>query len=440
MSNTNNNMQTQTSSALHNAIMEAGGKDHPPMLALSNYNPPCQYKFKATDADATPVTPGNDEDIQKYITVEAVQIILTGIDNDIYSTVDACPNDDESLDSYYSRFYKIMNKLVRNQCIVTNHQVNDQFLLQLKPKWQRFMTIVKQNQDLKNVSYHKLYDILQQHHNEVNEIRAEILAQPEANADDEASSKDKEIDKLMALILISFKKIYKPTINKLRTSSTTRNINVDNTPRSNREIWYARQTGQHDNQRAVNISEARENVGAQVVQETGIQCYNCKEFRHVARESDWRDETDDKPEDQELEAHYMYMAKIQEVTPDDADNSGPIFDTEPLQKVWNQVKGVAGLASSNASIYDTIDDIIPFAARKTSKSINAKLVVAATSYFIWQERNGRLFKNNKRTVNQVVDCIMNTVRLKLMSCRLKKSRSACDIVKAWNLSEGILIS
>nr|GFC14976.1 hypothetical protein [Tanacetum cinerariifolium] len=31
----------------------------------------------------------------------------------------------------------------------------------------------------------------------------------------------------------------------------------------------------------------------------------------------------------------MYMAQIQEVTPDDADNSGPIFDSEPLQKVPN---------------------------------------------------------------------------------------------------------
>ncbi|GJW33959.1 reverse transcriptase domain-containing protein [Tanacetum coccineum] len=111
-----------------------------------------------------------------------------------------------------------------------------------------------------------------------------------------------------------------------------------------------------------------------------------------------------------------------------------------LVKVWNQVKGVAGLASSNASIYDIIDDIIPFAARKTSKSVIAKLAVAATSYFIWQERNGRLFKNMKKMVNQVVECIMNTVQLKLMSCRLKKSHSACDIVKAWKLSEGILIS
>nr|GEZ10794.1 hypothetical protein [Tanacetum cinerariifolium] len=33
MSNTNNNMQTKTSSALHDAIMEAGGKNLPPMLA-----------------------------------------------------------------------------------------------------------------------------------------------------------------------------------------------------------------------------------------------------------------------------------------------------------------------------------------------------------------------------------------------------------------------
>nr|GEY96647.1 hypothetical protein [Tanacetum cinerariifolium] len=138
---------------------------------------------------------------------EAVQIILTGIYNDIYSKVDAFLNacemwkaierlkqgesinvqdletnlfwefgkftslDGESLESYYSRFYKMMNELTRNQCKVTNHQVNVQFLLQLQPEWQRFVTLVKQYQELKNVSYHKLYDILKQHQHEVNEIR-----------------------------------------------------------------------------------------------------------------------------------------------------------------------------------------------------------------------------------------------------------------------------
>ncbi|GKC58434.1 hypothetical protein Tco_1086032 [Tanacetum coccineum] len=69
---------------------------------------------------------------------------------------------------------------------------------------------------------------------------------------------------------------------------------------------------------------------------TRKRCY-CVSKRKLgfsyAEQADWRDDTDDKSDDQELEAHYMYMAQIQEVTPDDADNSGPIFDSEPLQKV-----------------------------------------------------------------------------------------------------------
>nr|GEU66010.1 hypothetical protein [Tanacetum cinerariifolium] len=122
----------------------------------------------------------------------------------------------------------------------------------------------------------------------------------------------------------------------------------------------------YDNQRVVNIARARENVDTQVVQQFGIQCYNCKEYRHVAREcqkskrakdatyhkekmllymqeevrfqlnveqADWRDDIDDIPKDQELEAHYMYMTHIQEVTADADDNSGPIFDADPLKKV-----------------------------------------------------------------------------------------------------------
>ncbi|GKA45530.1 hypothetical protein Tco_0738326 [Tanacetum coccineum] len=126
MSNTNTNLQTQTSNALHNAIMEAGGKDCPPMLAPDNYvqwksrikryidtkpnneliyyclqNPP--YKFKWTEK-TVPV-----------VEAEAVQIILTGIDNDIYSTVDACPK----------KIYKPTNKNLRTSSKTSRaHQDN----------------------------------------------------------------------------------------------------------------------------------------------------------------------------------------------------------------------------------------------------------------------------------------------------------------------------
>nr|GFA27430.1 hypothetical protein [Tanacetum cinerariifolium] len=195
-------MQTQTSNTLHNAIMEAGGKDRLPMLAPGNYvqwksrikryidtkpnhelihyclkNPP--YKFTWADKEVL-ISEGSFvtttetymetyknvlQDIGDQLNAEAevVQIILTGIDNDICSTVDACPN-----------------------------------------------------------------------------------------------------------------------------------------------AWINKGAG-YDNQRLGNVAGAKETV------------------------ANWRDDTEDESEDQELEAHYMYMAQIQEVSLDAAD-SGPIFDSEPVQK------------------------------------------------------------------------------------------------------------
>ncbi|GJZ04712.1 hypothetical protein Tco_1187283 [Tanacetum coccineum] len=47
---------------------------------------------------------------------------------------------------------------------------------QLQPEWLRFVTIVKQQHKLDEVSYHKLFDILKQYQKEVNELRAERMA------------------------------------------------------------------------------------------------------------------------------------------------------------------------------------------------------------------------------------------------------------------------
>ncbi|GJZ14010.1 copia protein [Tanacetum coccineum] len=218
--------------------------------------------------------------------------------------------DGESLKSYYSRFYKMMNELVRNQCDVTNHQVNVQFLLQLQPEW--------------------------------------------------ASQRDRAERLARTANLLSLVTQQQPV------SHPQNHPTHNNQYSSTRSQQATRNRGKAI--RAVNVAGARENVGTLVVQKSGIQCYNCKEYGHLSREcqkpkrakdaayhkekmllckqeeagvqlnadqSDWKDDTDDESDDQELEAHYMYMTLIQEVTPDPVDNSGAIFDVEPLHKVQN---------------------------------------------------------------------------------------------------------
>ncbi|GJZ82175.1 hypothetical protein Tco_0647169 [Tanacetum coccineum] len=49
-----------------------------------------------------------------------------------------------------------------------------------------------------------------------------------------------------------------------------------------------------------------------------------------AEQGDWLADTDEEPDEQELEAYYMYMEKIPEVS---TAHFGPTYDTNPLEKV-----------------------------------------------------------------------------------------------------------
>ncbi|GJR71923.1 retrovirus-related pol polyprotein from transposon TNT 1-94 [Tanacetum coccineum] len=364
---------------MHNNIMTTGLRDSPPMLATGRYAH-WQSRFLSY-IDKRP----NGDALRKCILEEhyqlekeAIQLLLTGIGDEIYSTVDACKtahdmwitierlqqgeylniqdvktnlfwefgkftyHDGESMESYYSKFYKMMNEMIRNNLTVATMQVNVQFLQQLQPEWSRFVTIVKQHHDLDTVSYHKLFDVLKQYQKEVNKIRAEKIAKnanllalvaaaqqypdpyyqapkshklyapaskqsystrsnastkykgkeiaksitppsesaSKEDSDPEQAQRDKDMQKNLALIAKYFKKIYKPTDNNLRTSSNSRNKNVNTSPRYKND----NHTGQFENQRTVLVAVARETVGSQVVQQTGIQCFNCKEFGHFAKE------------------------------------------------------------------------------------------------------------------------------------------------------------
>ncbi|GJS80389.1 retrovirus-related pol polyprotein from transposon TNT 1-94, partial [Tanacetum coccineum] len=341
------------------------------------------------------MSPENKEHYQSE--KEEIHLLLIGIRDEIYSTVDACKiahdmwisikrlqqgeslniqdvktnlfwdfgkftsHDGESMESYYFRFYKMMNEMIRNNLTVATMQVN----------------------------YQK----------EVNEIRAERIAKhanplalvaaaqpypdpyyqaPKSHKSYAPPSKQSSSTRSHASTKYKGKEIAKPITppsesaseednlqtyqNNLETSSNFRNKNVDTSPRYKND----NQTRQFGNQRTMTLVGARKTVGSQLVQQNGIQCFNCKEFGHFAKEcrkpkrvkdytyhkekmlmckqaekgvplqaeqADWLEDTDEEIDEQELEAHYNYMAKIQEVP---AEDSGA--DTKPLEKVQYDVE------------------------------------------------------------------------------------------------------
>ncbi|GJT15311.1 hypothetical protein Tco_0874017 [Tanacetum coccineum] len=86
------------------------------------------------------------------------------------------------------------------------------------------------------------------------------------------------------------------------------------------------------------------------------------------------------------------------------------------------IKAIRSLMGSRFfSLVSIVSFLWPIAKRKSFKSCIGKLTLVAAAYFVWQERNFRLFKHLKRSVQEVVDCIMSSVRLKLLSCRFKES-------------------
>nr|GEX74936.1 zf-CCHC domain-containing protein/DUF4219 domain-containing protein/UBN2 domain-containing protein [Tanacetum cinerariifolium] len=222
---------------------------------------------------------------------EAIHLILTGIGDEIYSTVDACQTAQEMWEAI-ERLQQ--GESLNNQDVKTN----------LFWEFDKFTSHDGETMESYYTRFYKGKKIAKP-------ITPPSETASEEDSDPEQAQRDKDMQKNLALI-------------------------------------------------------AKENVGRPVVRQSGIQCFNCKEFGHFAKECrkrkrvkdsayhkekmllckqaeqgvplqaeqyDWLVYTDEKIDEQELEAHYSYMAKIQEVPIADSGT-----DSEPLEQVQNEAR------------------------------------------------------------------------------------------------------
>nr|GEY96619.1 retrotransposon protein, putative, unclassified [Tanacetum cinerariifolium] len=423
-------MQTQTSNTLYNAIIEAGSKDRPPMLAHGNY---VQWKSKIKRyIDTKP----NHDLIYYCLENSPYQLDWTNIEvpvsegSPITTTeriLDACPNtcemwkaierlkqgesinvqdletnlywefgkftsqDGESLESYYLRIAK--------------HEVNEIRAKKIA-RVSNPLALVAQQQPVYYPQTHPTHYT----HNSlsrsqqaatrntgkatVNTSQPIYDQEPSMVDEDDEMLKDKEIDKLMALISLSFKKIYKPTNNNLQTSSNTSRANQDNSPRINRSARY-------ENQMIGNVAGARENVAkeCQKPKRAKDAAYHrekmllCKQeeagIQLNAEQADWRDDTDDDElEDQELEAHYMYMAQLQE----NDDDNDLAKERELLASLIEKLKCEIDESKNRNKFLETSNKALIEKLKGEIEVFKNKSLESSNNFF--KEANNRLSETN----------------------------------------------
>ncbi|KAJ0575511.1 putative reverse transcriptase zinc-binding domain-containing protein [Helianthus annuus] len=107
--------------------------------------------------------------------------------------------------------------------------------------------------------------------------------------------------------------------------------------------------------------------------------------------------------------------------------------------IWHGVRDLVDMGNIDSTWDAIYTHLLQHADSKKVIHIVGRLVVGAAVYFVWQERNQRLFSSKKRSQSQLVEVILNTVRMKLHSMKFKKSVEAMRVLHLWSLPRGLLI-
>ncbi|GKE40166.1 hypothetical protein Tco_1463571, partial [Tanacetum coccineum] len=114
--------------------------------------------------------------------------------------------------------------------------------------------------------------------------------------------------------------------------------------------------------------------------------------------------------------------------------------TQDKLRQWD-VDPATDLTQVRCLLFDVVPPVLeniiawfqPLANKRTIQNIVGKILIAAATYFIWLERNNRLFKRTRRSPEDLRDAIVITVRLKLVSFRFKNKEKVRNFLSLWKM-------
>ncbi|KAI3776228.1 hypothetical protein L1987_46001 [Smallanthus sonchifolius] len=110
------------------------------------------------------------------------------------------------------------------------------------------------------------------------------------------------------------------------------------------------------------------------------------------------------------------------------------FECSYSNQIWCSLRCKAGMSHIQGRWDDIAAWLVPRASSKSALVIIGKLLMAATAYYIWQERNFRYFNNQLRPPEKLEEVIVEMIRLKLHSFKFKKNDRVKKILEDWKIA------
>ncbi|GKB01849.1 hypothetical protein Tco_0829893, partial [Tanacetum coccineum] len=94
---------------------------------------------------------------------------------------------------------------------------------------------------------------------------------------------------------------------------------------------------------------------------------------------------------------------------------------------------------SNVPSYwkDIIEKVAEQPCNNVIRSVVRRITLASAVYYIWKERNSRIFNDTKVPCEKVLQMIIENIRLQNQRLQVKMSKQVCKVAMEWNVKFAI---
>ncbi|PWA74721.1 hypothetical protein CTI12_AA251010 [Artemisia annua] len=135
----------------------------------------------------------------------------------------------------------------------------------------------------------------------------------------------------------------------------------------------------------------------------------------------------------------VVVGRDKEVLTYDIDSHDHLFfNCSYTSELWAKVMHKLKMHNSNTKWEEVIVSFVECYNGSSLGSITRRLCLAASVYMVWHERNKRLFKDERRSVEDLFKCFCVTIRMRLATLKMKYSKAVSDTEKVWDIKLNVI--